>query len=252
MPTREEQFYETASRELAENKLSEAIWAKAFSLAVADEQKAKALYIKLRVEQLEKAFSLAVADEQKAKALYIKLRVEQLERERPRSAAEAIREAWPAIKSRQAFICPYCGAHTTALYDFFSISSRPHRYYCRACKKELYAEAPEAQTTAAIKGDNPFPSDMPIALAPEKNNPFPSDMPIALAPKVNNPWALWGFIIGLVSVFFSWIGIIPLIGLVLSVTGLTTFKPESQKNKWMAGVGLCLSIIYTLMYMREY
>jgi len=154
MPTREEQFYETASRELAENKLSEAIWAKAFSLAVADEQKAKALYIKLRVEQLER--------------------------------------------------------------------------------------------------DNPFLSDMPIALAPEKNNPFPSDMPIALAPKVNNPWALWGFIVGLVSVVFFWIGIIPLIGLVLSVIGLTSFKPESQKNKWMAGVGLCLSIIYTLMYMREY
>ena len=117
MPTREEQFYETASRELAENKLSEAIWAKAFSLAVADEQKAKALYIKLRVEQLD--------------------------RERPRSTAEAIQEAWPAITSGQAFICPYCGAHTTARDDLW-ISSRPHRYYCGACKKELYAEAPEA------------------------------------------------------------------------------------------------------------
>ncbi len=208
MPTREEQFYETASRELAENKLSEAIWAKAFSLAVADEQKAKALYIKLRVEQLD--------------------------RERPRSTAEAIREAWPAITSGQAFICPYCGAHTTAR-DVW-ISSRPHRYYCRICSKELFAESPKALTTAAIKGDNPFPSDMPIALAPKKNN----------------PWALWGFIVGLVSVFFFWIGIIPLTGLALSVAGLTSFKPETQKNKWMAGVGLCLSIIYTLMYMREY
>ena len=109
-------------------------------------------------------------------------------------------------------------------------------FYCRTCKKELYAEAPKTQTTVATT----------------RNDPFPSDVPMDLVLKVNNPWALWGFIVGLVSVFFFWIGIIPLIGLVLSVIGLTSFKPESQKNKWMAGVGLCLSIIYTLMSMREY
>jgi hypothetical protein len=209
MPALDEQFYETAARELAENQYSQAIWAKAFRLAKADVQKAKALYIKLRVEQLE--------------------------RETPRSAAQVILDAWPAITNKQVFVCPYCGALTTAVHQLW-VSSGRHRYLCRACKKELSIEVPHAQSTNAVKGSGP--------LTPAISSPHVF--------KHNNPWALWGFITGLVSIFFFWIGIIPLAGLGLSVAGLTSFKPETQKNKWMAGVGLALSILYTLAYMGHY
>jgi hypothetical protein len=211
MLPREEEFYETASRELAENKLSEAIWAKAFSLSVADEQKAKALYIRLRVEQLE--------------------------RESSRSTAEVIQEAWPAITTGQAFVCPFCRADTTARHECW-ISSRPDRYYCQACKKELIAEASQAQSTFAVN-----------AGAQLYGKRFP---PVEHEEKRNNPMGATGFVLGIVSIFLYFIGILPISAIVFSAIGLGTFKEELQKNKWMAGVGLALGIIYTLMYMRAY
>jgi hypothetical protein len=190
--TREEHCYEIAFREIEENTRSVAIWAEAFSRAMGDEQKAKALYIKLRVKQL----------------------VREQPRKRARSAAEAIREAWPPITSGQVFRCPYCGARTTARYDFW-ISSTLHHYICRVCGAEL-----------RVASDLPLPS--------------------------NNPWAVWGFIIGLISVFFHWIGVIPIAAIVLSAMGLATFDPKTQKNQWMAGVGLGLGIVFGLVYMRQF
>jgi hypothetical protein len=71
-------------------------------------------------------------------------------------------------------------------------------------------------------------------------------------PKKNNSMAVTGFVLGIVSAFFYFIGILPILAIVFSSIGLGTFKPDSQKNKWMAGVGLALGIIYTLMYMRAY
>ncbi len=71
-------------------------------------------------------------------------------------------------------------------------------------------------------------------------------------PKKNNSMAATGFVLGIVSVFLYFIGILPILAIVFSSIGLGTFKPDSQKNKWMAGVGLALGIIYTLMYMRAY
>src|SRR5208337_833874 len=70
--------------------------------------------------------------------------------------------------------------------------------------------------------------------------------------KRNNPMAATGFVLGIVSIFLYFIGILPILAIVFSAIGLGTFKQELQKNKWMAGVGLALGIIYTLMYMRAY
>jgi len=64
--------------------------------------------------------------------------------------------------------------------------------------------------------------------------------------------AATGFVLGIVSIFLYFIGILPILAIVFSAIGLGTFKQELQKNKWMAGVGLALGIIYTLMYMRAY
>ena len=92
-----------------------------------------------------------VADEQKAKALYVKLRVEQLEREVPHSTAEVVQEAWPAITTGQAFVCPFCGADTTAPTRTLDLS-RADRYYCQACKRELIAERANPNRPLQSKG----------------------------------------------------------------------------------------------------
>ena len=76
--------------------------------------------------------------------------------------------------------------------------------------------------------------------------------PLDATKKKNNPMALTGFIVGLVSMVLFVIGILPILTIVFSSIGLGTFKPVVQKNKWMAGVGLTLGIVSTLMYMREY
>jgi len=67
--------------------------------------------------------------------------------------------------------------------------------------------------------------------------------------KINNKAALTGFILGLVSILFAWIGIIPLCAIIFSVVGACTFKPETQKNKWQAIVGLVLGILGMLSNM---
>lgn len=55
-----------------------------------------------------------------------------------------------------------------------------------------------------------------------------------------------GFIFGIVSIFLSFIGIIPLIGIVLCIIGLATFKQEKHEGLWMGIVGLVLNILYLL------
>jgi tetratricopeptide (TPR) repeat protein len=62
--------------------------------------------------------------------------------------------------------------------------------------------------------------------------------------KKNNNIALAGFIIGLFSIFLFIFGIIPIIGILVSVIGLITIKKEIHKNKWMAISGLCLCVIF--------
>lgn len=78
----------------------------------------------------------------------------------------------------------------------------------------------------------------------------PSSRGVMGIQKKNNLIATTGFSLGIVSVFFYFIGILPILAIVFSSIGLATFKSELQKNKWMAGVGLALGIIYTFMYVR--
>ena len=56
MGTREDQFFEIATLEVAEKNFLPAIWGKAFSAAMGDQQKVVALYLKFRVEQLENEY----------------------------------------------------------------------------------------------------------------------------------------------------------------------------------------------------
>lgn len=62
---------------------------------------------------------------------------------------------------------------------------------------------------------------------------------------------------GMVSFIFSLIGIViaglpcGIVALITGIIGLTTFKPEKEKNKWQAITGLALGaveIVIMLMY----
>lgn len=66
----DEVLYERVSREMADGDIKEGVWTKAYANAMGDEGKAKALYIRARVEQLTREeakkqyASLGVDDEE--------------------------------------------------------------------------------------------------------------------------------------------------------------------------------------------
>jgi hypothetical protein len=65
--------------------------------------------------------------------------------------------------------------------------------------------------------------------------------------KQKNVWCNIGFGLGIVSIFLSFIGIIPLVGLIICIIGLVKFKKELHKGLWMGIVGLILNLLYLLV-----
>lgn len=65
--------------------------------------------------------------------------------------------------------------------------------------------------------------------------------------KETNKWCIVGFWIGISSVFLSFIGIIPLIGLIISIIGLVTFKKDKNKGLRRGISGFVLNLIYLLV-----
>ena len=63
----------------------------------------------------------------------------------------------------------------------------------------------------------------------------------------NNRMALVGFCLGLASILLFDLGLVPLAAIVCSAIGLGTFKADTQKHRWMAGVGLALGILFMLV-----
>ena len=60
--------------------------------------------------------------------------------------------------------------------------------------------------------------------------------------KKNNGMALASFILGLVSLIIAGIPC-GIAAVITGVTGLSKFNPETEKNKWMAIVGIIVGII---------
>lgn len=82
----------------------------------------------------------------------------------------------------------------------------------------------------------------------EENNNVETNQTIQdIRIKENNKICATGFGFGLASIFLSFIGIIPLAGIIISIIGLTTFDKEKQKNLWMGVVGLVLNSLYMLV-----
>jgi len=65
--------------------------------------------------------------------------------------------------------------------------------------------------------------------------------------QTDNGYAKSGFIVALVSIPLYFVGVIPLVAIVLSTIGLNTFDENTQKNKWMAGWGLGIGIVFMVM-----
>lgn len=60
---------------------------------------------------------------------------------------------------------------------------------------------------------------------------------------VNDSAAIWSFGLGLASIFFSWVGIVPLMAILLGGLGIHRTK-ESGTGRWMAVIGLILGIAF--------
>lgn len=67
-----------------------------------------------------------------------------------------------------------------------------------------------------------------------------------------NGMAIAGLVLGLTSILFYQIGIIPILAIVFSAIALGTFKVNLQRGRWMAGVGLFLGVLYAIAYLRAY
>ncbi len=113
MPSLEDQFYEIAAREIAENNLAPAAWGKALSAALGNKEKMTAFYVKFRVAQLSEEFE--------------------------RTWKQAVIEG-------QEVDCPYChknGKAKRGSTDFFVRLFRSvgdYHYSCATCEKTWFFE----------------------------------------------------------------------------------------------------------------
>lgn len=109
----EEQVYSIVADEVAQKKLHKATFAKAIADAMGDKDKAIALYIKHRVEQLKKEYSEELKGREDAKE---RKRKERIDNEKK------IRE----LKNQRRFwICQHCNERNS-----------PKKDYCVKCGKE--------------------------------------------------------------------------------------------------------------------
>ncbi|MDR3635480.1 MAG: hypothetical protein P4L84_16870 [Isosphaeraceae bacterium] len=65
-----------------------------------------------------------------------------------------------------------------------------------------------------------------------------------------NTLALAGVSFGLISCVFQALGVMPILGIVFSTLGLVSFDDRTEKMRWMAGFGLGLSILITMLSFR--
>jgi len=67
-----------------------------------------------------------------------------------------------------------------------------------------------------------------------------------------NKLAVTGFVLGIISIGFFDIGIIPILALIFSGIGLYKTKEREENGSVLAIIGLILGSIYTLLYMNAY
>ncbi len=157
-------------------------------------------------------------------------------------------------ESREAVLtkCPSCGVMTRAEFG-----------YCRACNYKLPegkplppkpapAESPEAGLKkCSLCG-------VPISTASEYCVACSDKLREGESTKVvarKNGYAIAGLCLGIASIFLAWIGIIPILAVVVSSIGLyKVYKVGAYEGKGAieAWIGLALGIIFTFSYLHLY
>ena len=118
-------IYTVVAKEIAEKQIQPALWTKAFSQSDGDEKKALALYIRLRIPQVEKELTTAVEMEKTKRQI---LR-QQAERQR----AENIKRKINPVRA----VCPHCRA------AFFLFPKQfGKELQCRACRRTILIPSP--------------------------------------------------------------------------------------------------------------
>ena len=110
----EEQAYALAAYEISNGAIRPGLWAKAFAEAAGDDQRARAVYIKLRVAQVK---------------LGVEVTAEMLARAEKSLASKTPQ---PAVTSHSDGGCPYCGSADVARHSMTKAPS-----WCFSCQKSL-------------------------------------------------------------------------------------------------------------------
>lgn len=109
----------------------------------------------------------------------------------------------------------------------------------------------ERRSDTGVLSDEP-PSRRATPAIPRRSKPV--DAPPVLVGEAKDdsgrPWAIAGLILGVLAVFLSFIGIIPLAAIGVSAVGLV--RGTRQSSRLIALGGLILGGLYTLVYLYSY
>jgi hypothetical protein len=67
-----------------------------------------------------------------------------------------------------------------------------------------------------------------------------------------NAMALTGLVLGIASIFLSFIGVVPILAVVLSGIGLARASARDGAGRGQAWIGLLLGVVFTLTYLYQY
>lgn len=76
--------------------------------------------------------------------------------------------------------------------------------------------------------------------------------PAATGGPANSGAATAAFVLGLIALPFSWVGIIPITAVAVSLFALCTFDGDRHKNWWMAAAGMVLGVLGTVAMLAHY
>ena len=68
----------------------------------------------------------------------------------------------------------------------------------------------------------------------------------------NNNWATTGLILGVLSIFFASIGIVPISGIIINIVALIKGQKINRAGQWQALIGLLLSALFFVVYLNRY
>lgn len=127
-------------------------------------------------------------------------------------------------------VCPFCGEKIKAI-----------AIKCRFCQQMLSEN--NNKNSNKIEQTNIQKSDISQKINESSENIIEEKLPKGPAMSLT---------LGILSVFFFQIGIVPTIAVIISITTIIKYKSFTTKHKAFAVIGLILSVIYFLMYVLVY